>query len=79
MTNNLTNPNELQLESFKTLYYEDYINIQEEANELLRLAEEHKANGESINYRLAMNKYKVYQQTLDTLMGLLLKNPKVEA
>ena len=76
---NLANPNEIQVETFKYLYYEDYVNIQSEAEELLRLAEEYKANGEPINYRLAMNKYKVYQQTLDTLMTLLLKNPKVEA
>ena len=75
----ITNPNEIQIQSFKNLFYEDYINIQAEADELLRLAEEYTANGEPINYKLTMNKYKVYTQTLDTLMELLLKNPTVEA
>jgi hypothetical protein len=75
----INNPNEIQIQSFKNLYYEDYINIQADADSLLKLAEEYKANGEPVNYKLTMNKYKVYQETLDTLMALLLKNPTVEA
>ena len=74
-----TNPNEIQIQSFRNLYYEDFINIQTEAEALLTLAEQYKANGEPINYKLTMNKHKVYQETLDTLMTLLLKNPTVEA
>ena len=75
----INNPNEIQIQSFKNLYYEDFINIQADAHALLQLAEEYKASGEPINYKLTMSKYKVYQETLDTLMVLLLKNPTVEA
>ena len=75
----MTNPNDIQTTAFKYLYYEDFVSIQAEAATLLLLAEEYKANGEPVNYRLTMSKHKVYQQTLDTLMTLLLKDPVVKA
>ena len=75
----MTNPNDIQTTAFKYLYYEDFVSIQAEAATLLLLAEEYKANGEPVNYRLTMSKHKVYQQTLDTLMTLLLKAPVVKA
>jgi hypothetical protein len=77
--NILKNPNEIQTETFKYLFYEDYINIQTEAEVLLAQAEYYKSDGQPINYKLTMSKYKAYQQTLDALMVLLLKNPKAEA
>lgn len=73
------NSNEVQFEGFKTLYFEDYIKIQAEADELLKLAEEYKALGETVNYKNIMRRHKVYEQTLDTLMEVLLKNPVAEA
>jgi hypothetical protein len=75
----MTNPNDIQTTAFKYLYYEDYISLQAEAATLLLLAKEYKANGEPVNYQLTMSKHKVYQQTLDTLMVLLLKDPVVKA
>lgn len=75
----MSNPNEIQIQSFRNIFYEDYINIQAEAEELLLLAEFYKTDGQPVNYKLTMNKYKVYEKTLDTLMSLLLKNPTAEA
>ena len=73
------NSNEVQFEGFRTLYFEDYIKIQAEADELLKLAEEYKALGETVNYKNTMRRHKVYEQTLDTLMEVLLKNLVAEA
>lgn len=75
----MINSNEIRFEGFKNLYFEDYIKIQAEADELLRLAEEYKALGETVNYMDTMRKHKAYEQTLDTLMNILIKNPVAEA
>lgn len=76
---NSTNPHDIKTETFKNLYFEDYNNIQAEADELLRMAEEYRMNNQLINYKMAMNKHKIYLQTLETLIGMLIKNPTVEA
>ena len=69
----------LRVADFKTLYLEDFRNLQEEAVEILLEALRDKKNGEYDSYEKKMLKYETFKVTTETMLLMAAKYPLADA
>jgi hypothetical protein len=62
-----------------SIFFEDYNNLLEEAEDIRKEAEQYKKDGDMDNYRISLRKYHTYLMTAETIILAAIKNPTVKA
>jgi hypothetical protein len=62
-----------------SIFFEDYHNLLQEAEEIRKEAEQYKKDGDMGNYKVMIRKYHTYLMTAETIVLAAIKNPTVKA
>ena len=79
MNKNKSPFDDIKVTDFKTLYLEDFRNLQQEAVEILLEAVEDKKNGDQESYEKKLLKYETFKVTTETMLLMAAKYPLAEA
>tara|TARA_R110000824_G_scaffold185167_1_gene366105 strand:- start:76 stop:315 length:240 start_codon:yes stop_codon:yes gene_type:complete len=79
MSKNRNPFDDIKVADFRTLYLEDFRNLQQETIEILFEAVQDKKNGDQESYEKKMLKYETFKVTTETMLLMAAKYPLAEA